>query len=50
MTIVVDFENSIAVLKNEVDQFIVGGPRASSVRGCWNIYFNLHDNFLNNAL
>jgi len=42
MTIAVDFENPIAVLKNAVDQFIVGGPRASAVREDAGIFISIY--------
>lgn len=33
-------------LTDTFNMFMVGGPRAGSIRGCWNSYIRLHDNYL----
>lgn len=45
-----DFDDPVALIHEAFLQFAVDGPQAHSVRGCWNIYFNLFANYLANDL
>ena len=44
------YDDPIMLINAAFDQFSVGRQHANSIRGCWNIYFQLHTNFLNNEL